>query len=275
MTTNYCAHAIESWPTVSRWVRTNLGDNFHSHWEMLYSQIAQAIKFRLPDGGRLLNLPINQLNEQRHEFVRLPFPRVALEYRMLSGELKPGQFAVTERLLVLVETGKPRHPIAMQLFIHLDGVWCPADWGLEVAVSGESSIYFNAPFTAEEASVRKEVIADESGDELGVMYEFLAALSCKNIALVDSAPAEKLNASRAKKGKQQFFTYKELVIEAQGSTPEGAGMGGTHASPRVHLRRGHIRRLSGGNVWVNAAVVGSKSLGMVTKDYRVIPKGEK
>jgi hypothetical protein len=45
--------------------------------------------------------------------------------------------------------------------------------------------------------------------------------------------------------------------------------GGTHASPRVHLRRGHIRRLPGKNIWVNATIVGNSDLGVVIKDYSV------
>ena len=45
--------------------------------------------------------------------------------------------------------------------------------------------------------------------------------------------------------------------------------GGTHASPRVHLRRGHIRKIADGRtVWVQACVVGSKH-GMVLKDYKL------
>jgi hypothetical protein len=46
--------------------------------------------------------------------------------------------------------------------------------------------------------------------------------------------------------------------------------GGTHRSPRQHLRRGHIRNLqSGKKVWVNATVVGSRDNGVINKAYGI------
>ena len=50
------------------------------------------------------------------------------------------------------------------------------------------------------------------------------------------------------------------------STPQG----GTHASPRWHIRRGHWRRLPGGRrVFVRQCEVGDPTRGGVVKDYRV------
>lgn len=46
--------------------------------------------------------------------------------------------------------------------------------------------------------------------------------------------------------------------------------GGTHASPRWHLRRGHWRNLpSGKTTWVNQSEVGKKENGGVYKDYAI------
>lgn len=78
-----------------------------------------------------------------------------------------------------------------------------------------------------------------------------------------------MNMKREKKGKQPIFSYKVLVVDPGNTKSVRGGGKGTHASPRVHLRRGHIRRLPKGNIWVNAAVVGDKSKGMVVKDYAV------
>lgn len=41
------------------------------------------------------------------------------------------------------------------------------------------------------------------------------------------------------------------------------------AQARQHLRREHIRRLSSGNIWVNACVVGDPSKGKINKSYEV------
>jgi hypothetical protein len=59
-----------------------------------------------------------------------------------------------------------------------------------------------------------------------------------------------------------------LDFDGEEDPRSGAGVGGTHASPRIHLRRGHIRHLPRKNVWVNATVVGRRT-GVVMKDYSV------
>jgi len=45
---------------------------------------------------------------------------------------------------------------------------------------------------------------------------------------------------------------------------------GTHASPALHLRRGHARQYSPGlYTWVQPCIVGNKKDGLVHKDYAV------
>lgn len=95
------------------------------------------------------------------------------------------------------------------------------------------------------------------------------ALGCSNVATVDNIPPAAINKKRAKSGKFPIMSHKTLVIVVDDKKASGQPMGGTHSSPRVHLRRGHIRNLgSGKRVWVQSCVVGSKH-GIVTKDYRV------
>lgn len=49
----------------------------------------------------------------------------------------------------------------------------------------------------------------------------------------------------------------------------GEGNGGTHASPRWHLRRGHWRRKpnSQERIWIRSSEVGDKARGGIIKDY--------
>ncbi len=52
--------------------------------------------------------------------------------------------------------------------------------------------------------------------------------------------------------------------------PRSEGKGATHASPRLHDRRGHLRRLaSGKNVWVKSCKVGDASKGAIFHDYAI------
>ena len=95
-------------------------------------------------------------------------------------------------------------------------------------------------------------------------------LGCSNVDTADNPAPAALNRKRARTGKFPIFTHKTLVIVADAKRHEKANRGGTHTSPRVHLRRGHIRRLGESRrVWVQPCVVGSKH-GVVTKDYKVV-----
>lgn len=98
-------------------------------------------------------------------------------------------------------------------------------------------------------------------------------LGCSNVDTADNPAPSALNKKRAKARKYPVLEYKTLVLKIDAQRTSGKAGGGTHASPRVHLRRGHVRRLeSGQRVWVQACVVGSTH-GMVLKDYRVSAAG--
>lgn len=97
-------------------------------------------------------------------------------------------------------------------------------------------------------------------------------LRCVNVETRDEPAPTKLNAKRVARGKVPLFSYKTLSLAVPNIRRASANAGGTHASPRVHLRRGHIRQLSDDRaIWVQPCVVGSKH-GLVQKDYRLVAK---
>jgi len=102
------------------------------------------------------------------------------------------------------------------------------------------------------------------------LWAFLSVLNCVNVRQVEHPPSNALNAARKKKGKPPIYSYRTLVVDLN-RTPEASGpTGGTHSSPRVHLRRGHLRQFQAGRwTWVQPHAVGNKSLGVVHKDYAV------
>lgn len=126
---------------------------------------------------------------------------------------------------------------------------------------------------------------DQSSEFREFARQLLAAGACRFVALVNAlsctninaetchpAPPAKINERRAREGKPPLFETKTLTIHVNPRAPSAHGSGtGGHASPRQHLRRGHIRRLeSGKNVWVQPHVVGDASRGSITKTYRVV-----
>jgi hypothetical protein len=75
-------------------------------------------------------------------------------------------------------------------------------------------------------------------------------------------------------GKAPTYDWRTVYVrlaEKSGDNTSESAQPSTHASPRLHDRRGHIRRLqSGKNVWVRACKVGQAELGTVFHDYQII-----
>lgn len=103
--------------------------------------------------------------------------------------------------------------------------------------------------------------------EIGVLLEFLEAMSCSNVGTTVHQEAAKNNEKRVRQGKVPVWETKILTVEVPRTAGRGVSQGGSHASPKQHLRRGHIRRLPSGNIWVNSCVVGSPENGNVEKIY--------
>ena len=78
-----------------------------------------------------------------------------------------------------------------------------------------------------------------------------------------------INKRRLAKGQSAIiFSWHTVVVDAK--TAPQDGLGGTHASPRQHERRGHWRVTSSGKkVWVRNCMVGDPALGSVFHDYQV------
>lgn len=99
-----------------------------------------------------------------------------------------------------------------------------------------------------------------------ILATFLMALNCTNTETKRFPAPKALNKKRTKRGRQPIFSYWTLFLP---NSSAGGGNGkGDHASPRLHLRRGHPRQYKLGlYTWVSACVVGDKRKGIAHKDY--------
>lgn len=115
------------------------------------------------------------------------------------------------------------------------------------------------------ADLHKDIV-DESRSAL----ELCEALTCGNVASEIARHADSnVNARRIRDGKLPLYETRVLVINTPIGRSCGPDLGGTHSSPRQHLRRGHIRRLPTMNVWVNSCIVGNQDDGRIEKSYAV------
>jgi hypothetical protein len=99
-----------------------------------------------------------------------------------------------------------------------------------------------------------------------------AGLAADNAVVIEDVPAKPfVNKLRAKKGKPPLFEHKIVTIDLNRvAVSHAEPQGGTHASPRFHHRRGHVRHLQDGRMtFVRPCTVGGFEQGMVTHDYRV------
>jgi hypothetical protein len=128
-----------------------------------------------------------------------------------------------------------------------------------------------AEFGGEEQAFAQIML--DSRDELLVLIQACSVINCANVATDDIAPSMPLNKKREAKGKQPFFSYKVLQLKDEQRAADHNGLGGHYASPRMHLRRGHLRRLESKTVWVRPTIVNANSdIGVAAKDYAVHPK---
>lgn len=82
------------------------------------------------------------------------------------------------------------------------------------------------------------------------------------------------NAKRIRKGKAPLYEWVTVQLERKAPELPAAPKGGTHASPRLHQRRGHwVTSKLGKKFWRSETVVGKPENGMVFHDYVSKEKG--
>jgi len=66
------------------------------------------------------------------------------------------------------------------------------------------------------------------------------------------------------------WTWHQITIDFERARTKHAALGGTHASPRWHIRRGHWRTLADGRrIFIRQCQIGDPACGGVVKDYIV------
>ncbi|TXG96151.1 MAG: hypothetical protein E6R08_10285 [Nevskiaceae bacterium] len=107
--------------------------------------------------------------------------------------------------------------------------------------------------------------------ELGAATALVAALSCSNIETEKILAPPKLNKARVARGKPGIPDFHMLVVKNRGARGEALDCGQSGRAPvRTHVRRGHVRRLESGPIWINSALVNPQGQGGVArKSYQV------
>lgn len=249
------------------------------------SSISQ--KFMLPDGGVFYLDPHYKALDDTIE-LRLPFPVIAVEFERSSEFLtrvsaRQGCYQPSKALFFAHEE-EDRINITVIGWHDPLSLWTPYP---QVAIP-RTGYLDRLNETKQEVGIKiwpnpssKELIGvdipiSDYADEVGCLLSFLNVLQCKNVGTDVIHPgAVKKAMSAGKKGVLPFDSYHILTVDVPSdkscTNDSSSATGGTHRSPREHVRRGHIRRLSDGRrIWVNSTIVGVKNNGgSVKKDYAI------
>lgn len=224
----------------------------------------RSVKFILPDNGRILDdSSMSALDEKQP--LRLPYPVVCIEYRRKFYDDPNAPGVQPTKGLAFAAESNGGIEIYPAVWLDARGVWGPMPPALIESIghrringerTGPAGIAMRVP---------PGIPAKDYSCETGALLDLLNVLACSN-AYAHVSPAR--SSGRRCKSAIPFDDYRIIKIAATSSGRPGA-RGGLHRSPREHLRRGHIRRLSSGKcVWVNATIVAAgKDSGRVFKHY--------
>lgn len=242
-------------------------DPGHRFAAAIVHAIPRAQHFALPENGRLFDDELRGL-EADLRALRLPFPVITVSFSNERGQ---------KTMVVAREQEKPDAPLGLVVEVLVavdlnDG----QGWGVvPCAASPHANLegdvvewFFSGEDGKKPADDRVWGSVGQAGRSV---LELVEALSCNNVAAeiverIDPA----VNVRRRRQGKLPMYEVRRLVVKVGEQVHAiGAPMGDRNG-PREHLRRGHIRRLPDGRrTWVQACVVGSRTLGVVRKTYAV------
>lgn len=231
--------------------------------------VREAVKIH---GGDIHQIPAMPPDWFRGSRLHLPFSLVLVEFSARVIDNRDGELCEATVFALMREIQGQIHAT---FFVNLRKDRWTLSGGAVIAVDNNDVLRFTPVFhtSARHPQSSEEAIRSYCLD----VMDILGALACSNVALVDHAPPDALNRKRSKAGKVPLFTYKTLhIITDRDRTKRTARENDAEArqSPRLHLRRGHIRRLDEARmVWVQPAMVGDAERGKVVNAYAVTRKG--
>jgi len=236
--------------------------------------------FVLPENGEIIDR--NTPTRIKLETCRMPFERCVLEWRGYCGVPSSDRWAPSATLLAVEQLDPGNHLRAYPIWMTETGVWLPAIGGfsfnsdtvLEVRPDGTVFLdKWNA--LAPHPAYRGAQDASNFIDEARVLAHFMLLCNCDNVkaerVFAPSPALVKRALERKSLPPDEYYVLDCFLGEHEERHEIGSGH---HASPRFHVRRGHVRRLpNGGLTWVKQCTVGNATLGVIRKDYRVATHG--
>ncbi len=237
--------------------------------------IEQAAKF---DFGRLVLEKIEEGKYKIPEFTAdelefwteglIPLPYPCCWYECIIGETRSGFIAIEEDGNVYAERFDIMKANGQDSLLE-DGIIIeiPRQARIGTDIYGSLRVLGNISLVD---GASPETLAATNWQAHGplIMYMTLMLNSRTTEKRSEQAPA-KLNKKRMLHGKAPLDSHTVVSIVPQ-RFRQVEGQGGTHASPRLHWRRSHVRTLqSGKRILIARMLVGKAELGEVSHEYKV------
>lgn len=302
---NYCTAAIDDLRRLVYYTHVPSTPEMRYGTQRVQEECARLLelaeKFLMPDWGRIFDADEFALLEDLSVTNRLPYPIVACEYFCdyeKYCELLPNEVPSSRRIALLVETealeahapyvtGVLRRDELGFACIPISYLDTARAWGPPPAIAWFSrerrpqdlscpiivTPFGDSAYEQFSREQRVERASRDAHDECMCATHLIVALGMERTEATTIAPSAALNKKRERSGRPKFFEYRvlDIVADVMATPRERAGRPhGKHASPRMHKRRGHVRRLASGRAtWVRNTIVGKPGRGEVEKDYRV------
>ena len=233
------------------------------HAEVVANLCSAGQHFLLPEGGVLLvDAELRALSSD--DELRLPYPITVLEF-LAIGESK------NRRIMLVCTEAKDLSHITIITWSFDGANWdwlTPAYLNMRGALESLGQKERGVNIKEWSSFMGKDCTYGASKSSIRVVLQFLNAMACSNVQSEIIAGREKT--SKHCKDALPFDDYRILTVGGAHAPSSGNGIGGSHRSPREHLRRGHIVRPDGRRpFWRNATVVNAGIGGKVHKDYLV------
>lgn len=261
---NYAAEAEKQFTNyqVSNFVNDA---DYQANLKEILNTLNHGVHFALPDNGVIFN---DNFKGMTNVPVKLPFERITIEFFTTNHYDKN-----ISKIIIVAEQKLDEIIAHMLMFEKNKKVWVtsPCAFLTKSQVFDESFV-FQTFDLSKDFSILARSVKLRCGKTIAThLCELLEALSCKNVYTQALEPFnhKKKNDKLVKAGKLPLYETKILVVDSSVKIVDKTDLGGTHASPRQHLRRGHIRRYATYSIWINNMVIGKASNGKIDKSYAV------
>lgn len=217
------------------------------------NNIMYGVKFH---AGTDDDLPTPPVDMWSAELLRLPYPLTVLEFSVAGKDW-----------LLAMSQGDAQESIDCAVLSNMHGSWGYA-CSFEITPDGvgRSAGWQHQGFIDEGNDKAKRILL---GGCANAVLSFLLALRCSNVEQKVITPSQLKRQISSGRG-VPAFEYRILTIKPRKADKSRTATASAHASPRLHWRRGHVRRLPSGNLtWVTSCMVGDSVAGTIDKDYRV------